>query len=325
MDFKYDPIPFIFAKGDPYTKLCVLELAGLSNTPFGNSLLLELLKTQNKDGGFPSKIDPNFSGVKETERIAFLLLRCGMPKDGLNLASCMKFLLKNQTEDGGFKENSKLTIPEKIVELSTQKGVTWLSADIVDLLREMGLENTKACQIGIHWLRKVEISGGGWGLFSEGSPASGGGEDDEGIDPDSSAQITFLMKDLFGEEDPLYKRGIALYEEHLNQIAQDAESGFYYRNGEKAENDIYHLTHLLGQSFFFGKRSADAGYDIKDERVRKIVKAIIQIQREDGGWRPFWSEESDPTYTGLVIKIFFWIGALQKEKVKSMIEKSISS
>jgi prenyltransferase beta subunit len=315
MNFKYDPIPFIFAKGDPYTKLCVLELAGLSNTPLGNSLLLKLLKTQKKDGGFPSKIDPNLSGVKETERIAFLFLRCGMPKDGLNLASCMKFLLKNQTEDGGFKENPKLTIPEKMIELSTQKGVTWLTADIVDLLREFGLENTKACQKGIHWLRKVEKFGGGWGLF----------EDSEEIDPDSSAQIAFLMRDLFGEEDPLYKRGIALYEEHLNQIAQDAESGFYYRNGEKAENDIYHLTHLLGQSFFFGKRNADAGYDLKDERVVKIAKAIINIQREDGGWRPFWSEESDPLYTGLVIKIFFWIGALQKTKIKSMIEKTISS
>jgi hypothetical protein len=315
MNFKYDPVPFIFAKGDPFIKLCVLELAGLSNTPFGNSLLLELLKMQNKDGGFPSKIEAKLSGVKETERIAFLLLRCGMPKENLNLASCVKFLLRNQTEDGGFKENPKLTIPQKIVELSTQKDVTWLTADIVDLLREFGLENTKACQKGIHWLRKAEISGGGWGLF----------EGEELIDPDSSAQITFLMKDLFGEEDPLYKRGIALYEEHLNQIAKDAETGFCFHKGVKEENDIYHLTHLLGQSFFFGKRSADAGYDLKNERVAKIAKAIINTQREDGGWRPFWLEESDPLYTGLVIKIFFWIGALQKAKIKSMIEKTISS
>jgi len=315
MDFKYDPIPFIFAKGHPYARLCVLELAGLAKSPLGNGLLLDLLKTQNKDGGFPSKVDRNFSGMKESERLAFLLLRYGIPKDGLNLASCIKFILRNQTEDGGFKENSKLTIPEKIVELSNQKGVTWLTADIVDLLREFGLENTKACQIGIHWLRKMEISGGGWGLF----------EDEEPIDPDSSAQITFLMRDLSGEEDPLYKRGIALYEEHLDQLAKDAEAGFYYRRGQKEENDIYHLTHLLGQSFFFGKRSADAGYALKDQRVKKIVKAIIQTQREDGGWRPFWSKKSDLLYTGLVIKIFFWIGALKKRKIKSMIERAISS
>lgn len=314
MDFKYDPIPFIFAKGDHFTKLCVLELSGLTDTPLGNGLLLELLKTQSKDGGFPSKIDPKLTGVKETERIAFLLLRCGLPKDGLNLASCIKFLLKNQTEDGGFKENPKINIPEKIVELSNEKAVTWLTADIVDLLREFGLENTRACQIGIHWLRKVEISGGGWGVFE--------GEEEQ-IDPDSSAQITFLMKDLFGEEDPLYKRGIALYEEHLNQVAKDAEAGFYSLNGEKTENDIYHLTHLLGQSFFFGKKGAEAGYNIKDQRVKKIAKAIIETQREDGGWRPYWSEESDPLYTGLVLKIFFWIDALEKEKIKSMIQRSI--
>jgi len=129
------------------------------------------------------------------------------------------------------------------------------------------------------------------------------------------------MKDLFGEEDPLYKRGIALYEEHLTETAKDAEAGFYYRKGQKEENDIYHLTHLLGQSFFFGKRSADAGYNAKDKRVKKIVKAIIETQREDGGWRPFWSKKSDPVYTALVIKIFFWIGALQKKKIKAMIER----
>ena len=311
MNFKYDPIPFIFGKGNPYTKLCLLELSELAHSPLGNSLLLDLLKTQNKDGGFPSEIDRNFSGVKETERTAFLLLRCGLPKDSLNLASCVKFILKNQTEDGGFKENPKLDIPEKIIELSNQKSVTWLTADIVDLLREFGLENTKACQKGIHWLRKMEVSEGGWGTF----------EDEEQIDPDSSAQITFLMKDLLGEEDTLYKRGIALYEKHLAETAKDAEAGFCYRKGEKEENDVYHLTHLLGQSFFFGKRSADAGYDLKDERVGKIVKAIIQTQREDGGWRPYWSEKSDRSYPALVIKIFYWIGALQKKKIKAMIER----
>ena len=205
--------------------------------------------------------------------------------------------------------------------MSTQKAVTWLTADIVDLLREFGLENTKACQKGIHWLRKTEVSGGGWGTF----------EDEEQIDPDSSAQITFLMKDLFGEEDPLYKRGIALYEEHLTEVAKDAEAGFRYRERQKEEierseihrNDIYHLTHLLGQSLFFGKRSADAGYDLKEERVEKIAKAIIETQREDGGWRPYWSKKSDRPYTALVLKIFFWIGALQKKKIKTMIEKSI--
>ncbi len=313
MEFRYDPIQFIFEKGDTFTRLCVLEMVDLWDTPTGKDLLLDLLKTQKKDGGFPSKIDSNFSGVKETERIAHLLLKCGMPKDGLTLASCMKFLLKNQTEDGGFRESPKLNIPPEVIELSNQKGVTWLTADMVDLFRQIGQENTKACQKAINWLRKMEIPEGGWGLF----------EEDEEIDPDSSAQITFLMKDLLGEEDTLCKRGIALFKKHLDQVAQDAQAGFWDRKGEKEENEVYHLTHLLGQSIFSGKRVADAGYNFKDKRVKKILEAIIAIQREDGGFRPYWSEKSDPLYTGIVLKIFFWVGAMGKKKIKSMIEKVV--
>ena len=313
MEFKYDPVPFIFKKGDPFTKLCVLEMVDLWNTPIGKELLLDLLKTQKKDGGFPSKIDSNFSGVKETERIAHLLLKCRMSKHGLALTSCMRFLLRNQTEDGGFRENLKLVIPSEVVELSTQKSVTWLTADMVDLFRQMGQENTKACQKAINWLRRMEMPEGGWGML----------EGDDEVDPDSSAQITFLMGDLLGKEDTLYKRGMALYEQHLDQRAEEAKAGFWDRKGEKEENEVYHLTHLLGQSIFSGKRGADAGYDIKDKRVKKIVEAIIAIQREDGGFRPFWSKKSDPLYTGIVLKIFFWVGAMGKKKVKSMIEKAV--
>jgi prenyltransferase beta subunit len=313
MEFKYDPVPFIFKKGDSFTKLCVLEMVDLWNTPMGKDLLLDLLKSQKKDGGFPSQIDPSVSGVKESERTANLLLKCKMPKDGLALTNCMRFLLRNQTEDGGFRENLKLTIPSEVVELSTEKSITWLTADMVDLLRQLGQENTKACQKAINWLRRMEMPEGGWGML----------EGDEEVDPDSSAQITFLMGDLLGKEDTLYKRGIALYEQHLEQRVEEAKAGFWDRKGEKVENEVYHLTHLLGQSIFSGKRGADAGYDIKDKRVKKIAEAIIAIQREDGGFRPFWSKKSDPLYTGIVLKILLWTGAMGKRKIKSMIDKVV--
>jgi hypothetical protein len=313
MEFKHDPVPFIFKKGDSFTKLCVLEMVDLWKTPLGNQLLLELLKSQNRDGGFPSKIDPNFSGVKETERAANLLLKCKMPKDGLVLMACMRFLLRNQTEDGGFRESAKLVIRPEVVELSNQKGVTWLTADMVDLLRQMGQENTRPCQKAINWLRRMEIAEGGWGLF----------EEDQEIDPDSSAQITFLMKDLLGGEDTLHKRGVALFEKHLDQRAEEAGAGFWDRKGEKEENEVYHLTHLLGQSIFSGKRAAIAGYNIKDKRVKKILEAIIEIQREDGGFRPFWSRRSDPLYTAIVLKILLWTGAMKKGQIKSMMDEAV--
>ena len=165
MEFKFDPAPFIFKKGDTFTKLCVLEMVDLWDTPMGKDLLLDLLKMQKKDGGFPSRIDLNLSGVKETERIAQLLLRCGMPKDGLALTTCMRFLLRNQTEDGGFRENAKLTIPPELIDLSNQRSATYLTADMVDLLRLMGQENTKSCQKAVNWLRRMERPEGGWGLF----------------------------------------------------------------------------------------------------------------------------------------------------------------
>jgi len=313
MEFKYDPLPFIFEKGDAFTKLCILEMVDLWNIALGKELLLDLLRTQRKDGGFPSGIDSKLGGVKETERAANLLLRCKMPKDGLALSSCMKFLLKHQTQDGGFPENPKLTIPAQMTELSNQKGVTWLTADMVDLLRLMGQENTKACQKAINWLRRMELPEGGWGAV----------EEDEEIDPDSSAQVTFLMKDLLGGEDTLYKRGVALFEEHLDQMAQNSEQGFYDLKGEKHENEVYHLTHLLGQSIFTGKRGADAGYKVRDKRVKKILEGIIEIQREDGGFRPYWSKESDPACTAIVMKIFLWVGAMKKKEIKSRIEKVI--
>lgn len=313
MEFKHDPVPFIFKKGDAFTRLCVLEMVDLWNKPLGKDLLLDVLKSQRKDGGFPSKIDSNLSGVKETERAAKLLLKCGMPKDGLALTGCTRFLLRNQTEDGGFRESSKLVIPPEAVELSNQKSVTWLTADMVDLLRQMGQENTRPCQKAINWLRRMEIAEGGWGLF----------EEDQEIDPDSSAQITFLMKDLLGGEDTLYKRGVALFEKHLEQRAEEARAGFWDRKGEKEENEVYHLTHLLGQSIFSGKRAADAGYNVKDKRVKKILEEIIEIQREDGGFRPFWSRRSDPLYTGLVLKILLWTGAMKKGKIKSMMDKAV--
>ena len=148
-------------------------------------------------------------------------------------------------------------------------------------------------------------------------------EEDEEIDPDSSAQVTFLMKDLLGGEDTLYKRGVALFEQYLDQMSQNSEQGFYYLKGEKRENEVYHLTHLLGQSIFSGKRGASAGYNVRNAKAKKILEGILSIQREDGGFRPYWSQESDPLYTGIVLKIFLWAKAMEKDQIKSTVEKVV--
>lgn len=48
-------------------------------------------------------------------------------------------------------------------------------------------------------------------------------------DPDSTAQIAFLMGELFGKDDPVYLKGKKLFENYLNETAQDVKRGYWVR------------------------------------------------------------------------------------------------
>jgi len=62
----------------------------------------------------------------------------------------------------------------------------------------------------------------------------------------------------------------------FDEVAMDVEKGYYVAStGEKRENDIYHLTHLLLSSLVDSKRRIEAGYNLNDVRVDKIVQAIL--------------------------------------------------
>ena len=50
-----------------------------------------------------------------------------------------------------------------------------------------------------------------------------------------------------------------------------------------------------------------------------MMEALIEIQREDGGWHPFWSEESSPVYTALAVKVLVLSGMLAREDFKAAI------
>ncbi len=130
-----------------------------------------------------------------------------------------------------------------------------------------------------------------------------------------------LMKDVYGENDPVYLKGKKLFESFLDSVARDVDRGYYVAlNGEKRENEIYHLTHLLLSSLVDKNSRIKTGYDLSDERVKKIVGAIVDSQREDGGWRPFWAEESDPVYTVLALKLLVFVGVLKVEELRPRFE-----
>jgi hypothetical protein len=67
-------------------------------------------------------------------------------------------------------------------------------------------------------------------------------------------------------------------------------------------------------------RRFQAGYDVADPRVKRMMKALVKIQRDDGGWRPFFAEESSPLYTALAVKVLILSGALARQDLAAMVE-----
>lgn len=318
MKLKYDPFPLVFARGDDATKLACLEFFGLRDSPQAKACVLELIKRQRPDGSFPSQLDPEHWGMRETVRAPLLLLKASLPPQGINVRAAVQFVLDQQNPDGGWSENRSLQIPPEKVELSNEQSVTWLTADVVELLRRVGMEEGRACQVALKWLKKMQNQHGGWFCFS----GSIGDQRNATGDPDSTAQITFLMEEIYGEDDPAYLKGRKLFETQLDECARDAARGYRVRlrDGERQDLDAYHLTHMLLSSLVDPPRRFRCGYDASDPRVMRMMEALADIQREDGGWRTFWTRESSPAYTVLAVDVLILSGMLAREDLQADVE-----
>jgi len=315
MNLKHNPFPAIFGRGDDATKLACLEFFGLRDSPAANACLLELIKRQRSDGTFSSQFDAEHWGMLETSRHALLLLKVGMPPWGVNVGSAVRFILSHQRPDGGWSENRALQLPPERTWLSSERSITWLSADIVDLLHQVEMGERAECEAAVKWLRAMQNPHGGWPSLAPAAGEQPGGTGD----PDASASITFLMGELYGADDLIYLKGRELFEIHLAECARDVERGYRIRprDGEREQPDVYHLTHLLLSWWLDPPRRFRSGYDTGDARVRRMMEALIDIQRDDGGWRPFWSDESSPLYTLLAVKVLILSGMLVREDLEA--------
>jgi prenyltransferase beta subunit len=287
-------------KAGEAAKLSLLETVGLLETSLAKDLLLAILKKQNLDGGFPNQFDKKASGLKATYTTALLLVRCGIPAKSFPIQGGLKFILKQQRPDGGFAEARDVPIPEWMTWESKEKSVTYYTARIIELFHLVGMDSTKAFKRAMAWLRGMQNPDGTYPVY-EGSE----------IDPDTTVGVAFLMRDLYGEADPVYKRGKERFEEYLTRLAEDAERGYHLYQGKQEENDIYHLTHLLHES------AIEAGYDLRDPRLEKVVAAICEAQREDGGWRVFWAEGSDPSYSVYALELLVWLRVITEEELRA--------
>jgi hypothetical protein len=318
MMLKRDPFALIFEQGDDATRLVCLSFFDLANTPHGNACLVRLLKQQRVDGAFPGRFDPGAWGMQETVRYTLLLLTVGMPATGVNVSSAVQFILRNQNPDGGWCENPALEIAPEMTWLSNERSITWLTADAVELLRSVGRGEQPPCQAAVTWLRAMQNHQGGWPSVAE---KAAGQEDDLG-DPDATAQITFLMGEVYGREDAAFRQGKRLFERHLDACARDAERGYWVRarDGEREKIEVYTLTHLLLSSLLDTPRRLQEGYDVSDPRVRRILEVLVEIQGQDGGWRPFFLEASSPLYTVLAVEVLVLSGAIPREDLLDLVE-----
>ena len=298
-------------------RLSCLAFFDLSDTPCGHACLVRLLKQQRADGAFPSRFDPETWGMQETVRHALLLLEVGMPVKGVNVSSAARFVLRNQNPDGGWCENPGLGIPPEMTWLSNERSITWLTADAVQLLRSVGQGEQPSCQAALSWLRAMQNRQGGWPSVADSTARQ---EDDPG-DPDTAAQITFLMEEIYGQEDPAFRRGKQMFAHHLDACARDAERGYWIRarDGAREEIEVYTLTHLLLSSLVDSPRRLQRGYDVSDPRVKRILEVLVEIQGQDGGWRPFFSEASSPLYTVLAVKVLSLSGAIPREELVDLV------
>ncbi len=151
------------------------------------------------------------------------------------------------------------------------------------------MEEYKEFRKAIEWLKSMQNRYGGWYCFS----GSIGEQLDVEGDPDSTAQIAFLLGEIYGNDNLTYKKGRKLLERFLDECIQDIERGYRIklRDGKKEDLDVYYLTHLLLSSLVDLPRRIKGGYNASDPREKRMMETLIDIQREDGGWRPFWAEE----------------------------------
>jgi hypothetical protein len=251
--------------------------------------------------------------MRETVRHALLLLAMGMPARGVNVASAVQFVCEHALSPGGWCENPALHIPPfERSFLSNTRGVTWLTADALELLQQAGWGDSPVCRSAVGWLRAQQNAAGGW--------PSVPGEGDDRSDPDATAAVAFLLGELFGVDDDQFRRGRGLFERFLDETAVDAERGYRIRpsDGSRQEVEVYGLTHLLLSWLGDRPRRVDSGYDVSDQRVQLMMNALVACQWEDGGWRPFWAGESSALCAALAVKTLILTGALPKDELKRM-------
>jgi len=301
VELKKNPFPFLLRKGDPMSVLQILTTINRLGTKPGFNSLIAVISTQNHNGGFPRNLQKELpSSVKTTYRVLQTLHRVGVDKHSYIMTSALEWLLKWQENDGGWHENLAINLPEWMTWESTSKSVTWYTCQIGKLLRQLQMQNTKAFKKIIDFFESNELPNGGWSAV----------KGLNGPDPDSTAGIGDFLAQVRGEQHLAVSRARKIFDSSMAELIPKVRK-------ERIE-DAYELTHLIFDN------PQNSMYKIGDKRVMTLLKALIEIQREDGGWLTFYSEgKSDVSITVYALQVLVSHDVLDKTVLQKMFDEAL--
>jgi prenyltransferase beta subunit len=303
LTLKQNPFQLILNQGSPATILQVLKLLDRLETSSGFKNLLHLISLQNDDSGFPNNLERgNPSSVKITYRATRTLTQIGVSKDSHTIVSAVNWLIKQQEKDGGWHENPTIALPKWVTWESTRKSVTWYTCQIATLLHELGMEKTDTFRKTVSFLEKAEMPNGGW-------PSVVGSKQ---IDPDTTVEIGNFLAKIHGPDYPPFLRVKKMFEEQISALAK--------KIAHETVDDAYELTHLVRDEV------PNYMYSVGDKRVKKSLKMLIQVQREDGGWKTFYSGgKSDVAITVYALQVLVSHKIIRKTTLQTMFDHAMKN
>ncbi len=290
LSFGYNPVTFVLEKGSGWDIFRLLVIAGLKDHPFMKDYVNNLIRTQNADGGFP-KEQGKPSSIIHTVGVLQWLARLGVNARSPYILGAVDFFWKTQRVDGSWCENPEIILEEWMTWLSTEHGMPIVTSQIVQVLYDLGYERDPRIAKAIQYIKDTQRPDGHW-------PAH---DDQEGTDPDASC-IPALVK--VGEANSRHvKRGI---DAMLRLLAEE--------NVEDAE-EAYHLWKVW-------PTLVAAGCKFDREILERRLDRLKGIQREDGGWRFYWTQKSVPNYTTAILIDLIRAGFISKIDLRKAVENA---
>jgi len=301
LNLKENPFPLILNQGSPASILLALKLVDRIEISMGFKNLLRLISLQNDDGGFPNNFESNSpSSVKTTYRATRTLTSIGVDKRSHIIMSAVNWLINQQENDGGWHENPAIALPEWVTWESRTKGVTWYTCQIAMLLKELEMHQIAAFRKAISFLEKTELPSGGW-------PSVDGLKE---LDPDSSVGIGNFLAIIYGIKHSSFVKAKKIFEERMSKLSEKIK--------HETIDDAYELTHLISDEV------PNHMYNLEDERVRKVLKTLVHVQRKDGGWKTFYSRgKSDVAITVYALQVLVSHKIIKNEKLQEMFDCTV--